>query len=245
MTTSNSNIDECLAIEIQNVLDDVNPLVKSYRMARDRFQQNEQQDFKLRLIGRRAKDGRRYDLPTSEEVAALIVGDIGTTYDKRDVIVEKHSGQIRRISELHPLYLAMQYPLLLPYAEDGYRTDILHRELPNNGSRTKARTKVSMREFFAYKVQIRDGRFSLLLNSRKLYQQYLVDAYTMIEAERLSYIRNQQQKLRSADLSTINDAINQGNNDGSSIGKRVFLPSSFTGMFDIINLTFILIYGSI
>lgn len=73
-------------------------------MARDMFQDDEQQNFKLRLIGRRAKDGRRYNLPTSEEIAWLIVGDIGTTFDKRDIIFEKHRGNLKRISELHPLF---------------------------------------------------------------------------------------------------------------------------------------------
>lgn len=217
-------------MEIQNILDDVNPLVQQFRMARNRFEEYDQQNFKLRLIGRRARDGRQYDLPTADEVAALIVGDIGTTYDNRDIVVEKTSGQLKRISELHPLYLALQYPLLLPYAEDGYRTDILHRDIKPDGSFQKATTRVSMREFFAYKLQFRDHGYSLLLNSRKLYQQFLVDAYTMIEAERLSYIRKQQKKLRNSDLMTIHEAVNVGNNDGSSIGKRVFLPSSFTGL---------------
>lgn len=134
----------------------------------------------------------------------------------------------------------MQYPLLLPYAEDGYRTHILHQQLKPVRSGKKGRTRVSFREFFVYKIQQRHNGFSLLLNSRKLYQQFLVDAYTIIEAKRLSYICNQQQKLRSADLSHINDAISHGNNDGSSIGKRVYLPSSFTGIFHIIILANVL-----
>lgn len=87
-----------------------------------------------------------------------------------------------------------------------------------------------MREFFAYKIQKRDNGFSLLLNSRKLYQQFLFDAYTMIKAERFSYIHNQQKKVRTDDYLTINQAVNEGNNDGSSIGKRILFPSSFTGL---------------
>lgn len=123
----------------------------------------------------------------------------------------------------------MQYPLLMPYAEDGYRTDIPHRDVQDDGTCTTLRSRVTMREYFAYKIQERDDGFSLLLNSRKLFQQYLVDAYTMIEAERLSYIRKQQKKLRGANLSVVQQAINAGNTDSSSVGKRIVLPSSFTG----------------
>ena len=43
----------------------------------------------LWLIGKRSKDGRMYNLPTSEEeVAILIVGDIENLDRGRDIIVE-------------------------------------------------------------------------------------------------------------------------------------------------------------
>nr|XP_043611899.1 uncharacterized protein LOC122583573 [Erigeron canadensis] len=229
LTTKNSKLDDSLAKQIQVMLDEHNPLVKQYRMARDRFQQDNQENFTLRLIGRRNKDGRQYDLPTADEVAALIVGDIGTTFDKRDIIIQKQCGQLRRISELHPSYLALQYPLLLPYAEDGYRIDIPHREVQEDGTSITTRSRVTMRQFVAYKIQERDEGFSLLLNSGKLYQQYLVDTYTMIEAERMSYFRSHQKKFRSAPLSAVKQVVNAGTTDSSSVGKRTVLPSSFTG----------------
>ena len=81
----------------------------------------------MRLIGKRNKDGRTYNLPTANEVAALIVGDIGDFDKKRDIIVETRSGLLKRINELHPLYMPMQYPILFPYGEDGYNIDTLHR----------------------------------------------------------------------------------------------------------------------
>jgi len=38
---------------------------------------------------------------------------------KRDIIVETQHGQLQRIHELHSSCLALQYPLLFPYGEDG------------------------------------------------------------------------------------------------------------------------------
>ncbi|XP_012832537.1 PREDICTED: uncharacterized protein LOC105953423 [Erythranthe guttata] len=46
----------------------------------------------------------------------------------RDIVVETRSKKLQRISELHPLYLPLQYLLIFPYGEDGYRDDIPLRE---------------------------------------------------------------------------------------------------------------------
>ncbi|XP_012846914.1 PREDICTED: uncharacterized protein LOC105966884, partial [Erythranthe guttata] len=46
----------------------------------------------------------------------------------RDIVAETRSYKLQRISELHPLYLPLQYPLLFPYREDDYRDDICLRE---------------------------------------------------------------------------------------------------------------------
>ncbi|XP_075475631.1 uncharacterized protein LOC142507875 [Primulina tabacum] len=81
-------------------------------------------DNKLKLIGRRCGDGRRYNLPSASEVAALIVGDFDESLGDRDILVETQTGKLKRINELNPAYLALQYPLFFPYGEDGYREDI-------------------------------------------------------------------------------------------------------------------------
>lgn len=209
------------------MLDEHNPLTKAFRMARDRFDSNECKDVKLKLIGRRGTDGRRYNLPTASEVAALIIGDISSSSDERDIILETQSGSLRRINELHPSYLALQYPLLFPYGEDGYRVDIPLGDANDNSSRK--RTKLSMREFFAFRIQERLTEAATILSSRKLFQQFLVDAYTMIEAERLSYIRNNQKNFRSDTFKNLAEAVQNGNTNPSSTGKRIVLPSSFTG----------------
>ena len=59
------------------------------------------------------------------DVAGLIVGDIGLEEKYRDIIIETQIGQLQRINELHPSYLPLQYPILSPYGENGYKRDIL------------------------------------------------------------------------------------------------------------------------
>ena len=63
-------------------------------------------------------------MPNYFEVVVLIVGDEHTN-NKRDIIIEKQTGRLKRINELHPAYLPLQYPLLYPKGEDGYRPFVL------------------------------------------------------------------------------------------------------------------------
>ncbi|GJV77693.1 ATP-dependent DNA helicase PIF1 [Tanacetum coccineum] len=69
----------------------------------------------------------------------------------------------------------------------------------------------------------------LVSNIEKALQQFLVDGYTMIESQRLSYIRNQQKKLRCDSYRNLTTAMSNGSTYASDIGKPIRLPSSFTG----------------
>ncbi|XP_076940700.1 uncharacterized protein LOC143609981 [Bidens hawaiensis] len=168
-----------------------------------------------------------YNLPTAYEVAARIVGDIGDAMDKRDIIVNSRSGGLRLISELHPSYTPLQFPFLYPFGEDGYKVDIPHRNV--DPSSTAAHKKCTMREFFAYRLQDRPNQFSLPLNGRRIFHQLLVDKYTMVESQRLHFIRGKQSELRSDTYESLRNLKTAGNLDVSTSGQRVILPSTFTG----------------
>ena len=86
-----------------------------------------------------------------------------------------------------------------------------------------------MREWFAYRLQSRSNEAQTLLHSRKLFQQFIVEGYTMVESERLSYIRNNQKKLRVDKYSSLQTSLDTGTAKGLTKGKRVILPSTFVG----------------
>ncbi|XP_022004032.1 uncharacterized protein LOC110901515 [Helianthus annuus] len=166
-TTRNNQLDSTTIKGLKDMLDSCNPLVQSFRMSSQ--------------------------FATASEIVALITGDFDGAFDKRDIVVRKKSGGLQRISELHPSYLALQYPLIFPYAEDGYRVGIKHR--------------------------------GIVIDN----EQFMVDGYTMKESARLNYIRTQQPKLRTQSLKNFNDTVESGENNASSWGKPILLPSSFTG----------------
>ena len=114
-------------------------------MARDKFLDSSVCDLKLKLICDRQTDGRIYNLPKVAEVAALIVGN-QQTGEKRDIIVKKQNGQLKRIDELHPSYLHLKYPFLFSKGEDGYREGILHKA--NSRSHAAKRKKSNNQRTF-------------------------------------------------------------------------------------------------
>ncbi|XP_076907529.1 uncharacterized protein LOC143564012 [Bidens hawaiensis] len=146
----NNSMDDELEMYIINylktMLDSNNHLVQAYQMVRDCFEENPQLDLKLCIIGTRQHDARQYNLPSSSEVAALIVGDIGHAVDNRDIIVTKQSSSLKRIIELNPSYTPLQYPLFHPFGQDGYQVNILHKNVFS--SSTAARTKLFTRSSF-------------------------------------------------------------------------------------------------
>ena len=81
-------------------------------------------------------------------------------------------------------------------------------------------------EYYRYRLQIRLTENKLHIMGR-LFQQYIVDVWTIVEQTRLSYIRNRQHEFRTELYNGLMDAL-ENNRDVSNIGRRIILPSSFT-----------------
>ena len=210
------------------MLDSDNALTKSFRLARDFIQENQSQDCALRLFRKRGKDARNYNTPTCDEVAALVVGDLTNLDYGKDVVVKKVSGHLQRVFETHASFIPLQYPILFPYGEDGWSEEIpLRQAIIEEGNRIRER--VALREFIAFRIQERESEFDTILKARRLFQQFVVDCYTMIESQRLSFIRQHQNVIRSEVLNGLQDAINRGDTEAARAGQRIVLPASFTG----------------
>ncbi|XP_052114302.1 uncharacterized protein LOC127745545 [Arachis duranensis] len=72
-------------------------------------------------------------------------------------------------------------------------------------------------------------KMELIYKCRQLFQQFVVDCFTMIESQRLYEIRKKQSTIRVEVLQGIEEAMRRGDDEASSIGTRVILSSSFTG----------------
>ncbi|CAN7016939.1 unnamed protein product, partial [Brassica rapa subsp. trilocularis] len=206
-------------------MDAHNCLTKIFRKARDIHETDSCQDFSIRLIGQ-SKRNRQYDMPQADEIAGLIVGDFTQDMGERDVVVQHKSSGLQHISDMHPLFMTLQYPILFPYGQIGFNENI---PVTNTDGNTRKREYISKREYFAYQLQTRLAEGMVIVRSKRLLHQYIVDAYTSIEQERLRWFRLNQKKIRADLYNNVQDAVMKGDTDAKSIGKRVILPASFTG----------------
>ena len=110
----NKDLDPSIVDALVQMFDESNNLVKIFPMSRDHFIECDIHCLRLHLIGSRTTQGREYHLPTCSEIAKIIVGNIGVDNAYHDIIVELKEGGLHRINELHPSYMALQYPLLFP-----------------------------------------------------------------------------------------------------------------------------------
>jgi len=122
-------------------------------------------------------------VPIANEVVTLMVGDGSKAVDKRDVVIAQQAGSFQRISELHVGYMALHYPLLFPYSEDGW-----HLNIPLNGvvvqdanadldedhveefEHQRKHHNVTMAEFYGYRLQHQDTNGIALLSGGRLRQ---------------------------------------------------------------------------
>ncbi|XP_074323176.1 uncharacterized protein LOC141660112 [Apium graveolens] len=135
--------------------------------------------------------------------------------------------------------MQLQYPLFFPYGDDGFHLDIpLHNKKPKvsdenvsdlHPDETQHRTTVTMREYYAYKLMIRLEEDMNLHLGRRLWQQFVVDAFAAVEQYRLDWIRAHQNIIRSDLYKSICDSVSKGYTNPSTKGKNVILPATHTG----------------
>ncbi|XP_047534370.1 uncharacterized protein LOC125069008 [Vanessa atalanta] len=217
----NPTLKTDLINDLQTMLNSHNEYIRSfkYNLESASFLDN----FKLIIYADRTPQKQhqeRYDSPTTNEVAVLLVDE-----DKgpRDIILHSKDDQLKRVSELHRAYDPLQYPLMFVKGEDGYYLTIQQQGSTQNKT-------VSCRQFYAYRLMVKDNRFNTLHHYRDLLSQYCVDMMAKMISERLNFISRNQQKLRAEDYIHLRDALNRDANvNAANIGQHIILPSSFTG----------------
>lgn len=207
-------------------------------------------EVRLRLTPQ--QDRRRYNLPTANEVAVILPGT--SANEPRDIILRCRDGRLQRISDLHPAYIPLQYPLLFPRGENGWYPEMClimpegrpgqrhggHRIEDNGGesgsdegaaATQRGSRRLTLSRYVAYRIQTRPNESSALLRGGRLYTRFIVDMFASIDQQRLRYLEQQQPLFRAARFNNLEDAnmADPDNLDLNELGQRVFLPSSYTG----------------
>lgn len=248
----NADLDRATMDGLQRMLNSSHPYVTIYRHAYQVLNgYNASNDVQVRLRLQPGHDPRRYNLPSADEVA-VILPDREAGSHPRDIILRRVNNTLQRISELHPSYAPLQYPLLFPHGEPGWypemklqETDLQQHERRQTRARQREEEepqegeqedgddgrRLTITRFVAHLLHYRPGFFSTLLSGGRLFTRYVVDMFAAADQMRLRWIENNQNTFRAARFNHLEDAAagDPDNVDLNDLGQRVFLPSSYTG----------------
>nr|XP_027095001.1 uncharacterized protein LOC113715051 [Coffea arabica] len=180
--------------------------------------------YQIVLKSHSENDQRVFNHPTASQVAALWTeaqnSESGWHPGIRRVTTENPKKRKRCIQKTRTTAVLTNYKS----AEEMISAEQEACNDPENNSES-----VSMREYYAYKLQMRDKYCPNILNTGRLLQQYVVDMYIKIESQRLDYYKNKQEFIRREELQGVMDSVIAGQCQGSKVGQRVVLPVSFIG----------------
>ena len=115
---SGDNLNLETIIGLQEMLHEHHSYVKLFKYALEQIGHREDCRVVIRPENRPSGEHqRRYNAPTTDEVAIIITGE---QHGNRDIVLQKRSGHLQRISETHRAYDALQYPLVFWRGQDSY-----------------------------------------------------------------------------------------------------------------------------
>ncbi|CDF35745.1 ATP dependant DNA Helicase Pif1 [Chondrus crispus] len=242
-TLGNSRrLEEALMTQLTHMLHECNPYVQTFLCMREWAQSphnNTPAAYQMVIHADRRPSHehvRRYNSPEASEVAALIPGNEYGEIGRRDIVVRRRgtlnsngNEVLDPISVSHRAYDPLSYVLLFPNGRDGW-----YPELRFSSEDDGRRTKITPMMFYGWNLFGRAGEFSTILHAARIFQQYLVDRFCKVEAERLSYLRHNQTQLRAADYTSVRDSLGDSGRaedeaDAVRAGRLFILPSTHIG----------------
>jgi hypothetical protein len=232
-TRRNPELNREVLLELHDMMANHHPYVNVYKQAFQVMREKppeQHTDVRVQLHYSAGTDGRRYNLPTANEIAAVIPGD-GTELvnENRDIVLRLQGGGLWRISHLHQAYSALHYVLLFPKGEEGWHLNIPLQDIPGRNTRSKSVTQIL---YYAYRLHVRPPHIepNNLFHGARLFQQYVCDAWASVEQSNLTWVFHNQKKIRSELYGGLQDRIARDPNlDLHDTDRSVILPSSHSG----------------
>jgi hypothetical protein len=110
----NPNLRREIIDSIQQCFSQSNPFSHVFLNAHNILQQQHVGSLAVHIVADPEKDHRRYNTPTVDEIAVVIVGNDQQSNDGRDIILRPRDGGLQQISNLHSAYAPLHYVLLFP-----------------------------------------------------------------------------------------------------------------------------------
>ncbi|GBM01434.1 hypothetical protein AVEN_236248-1 [Araneus ventricosus] len=164
----------------------------------------------------RHSDQRRYNAPTTNEIAMVFVNSDGEPPFERNIRVyplypENPQQPFINSNILNPNLDPMAYLIFFPYGEPGWQPN-WRCESYQGAHGNQSRVNVAMLQYKSALEAVIDD-FNPIISAGKLTQQWIVGSYLQVEENNLNSIRTHQQQLRTelyqglADRNSSNPAL--------------------------------------
>ena len=218
---------------LQTMLLEFHPFANVFKHAfevLERYPHDSDAHIRLRVMP--GQDRRRYNLPSTDEVAVILPGD-GTAPQRRDIILRSRTdnGSLTRIDDGHPAYCPLHYVLLFPNGDLGWHRDLFHRPVPGATPIQGWNPPwISQTQFSSFRLHTRHEEYSSIHRGGRLFQQFIVDMWASADQTRLAFLRFNQGRLRATLYSGLQDwLLTEEIGTPYDLGQRVVLPSSYIG----------------
>ncbi|GLT30341.1 hypothetical protein SLA2020_051450 [Shorea laevis] len=163
-STDDDPLNKEIVEDLIKMFDECNKLVQVFRRARNALAENGIPEFQLKLLSGGGPGDHQYFAPEMAETIGLIIGAKEEIVQGRDVIIQHRNGTVKRINSSFPYYMALQYPILFPYGEEGYRNNLY--EIDENGNQTNDR--ISICDYYRYYFQLRVNEWNTITYGSRL-----------------------------------------------------------------------------
>ena len=231
MSQYDKNTMKRILENVQQVIHEQNPFVADFKQILE-IPEEELQNGKIVISAdARPAEGHARVYNAQENLQEL---RIVTNEKPHDLVVQRRSGQLTIVNDLNSKALPLHFTLLFVDGTPGW--DQMLRQTTGK--------RISPREWYAFHLMKRQTGSDYLFKAQRLFQEFILNGFTTMENQRLSYIRQNQQTLRADTYRNVREVVEQrrqeqqaeGGGDalynrdvGGPIVGRVILPSTFTG----------------
>lgn len=234
-----SQISKDLIEQIRNEIKQHNHYYQQLSTAMDQWESlslEDRQYFEVKIVPCEKygnNPSRTHNAPPQNvrEVAALLHYDPSDPKSNsyRAITVQYGGGRLREISSTNANYMPFCYPLLHMFAEPGWHPQWRFTNKKRKNSDNDER--VTIHAIAKYLIQMRDRKNEelkndILLCAGKLFQQYILDLFCVMEGSRLEYVRQQQDTFRQTTVDVLRQSLQDRSIENPG---RKLLPSSYVG----------------
>ena len=210
---------------VQQEIHENNPFVREFNQILDQPEEDLEGGTVVISAAARPHQGhaRVYNAQTNLQELSIV-----TNEKPHDLVVRLRGGGLQFISDLNPKAMPLHFTLLFVLGTPGWDQFLKHAD---------GVKRVSPREFYVYHLNIRHTGSDYIFQARRLFQEWILNAWITCENQRLNFQRQNQKTLRADTYRNLQEAVAERrqqapadslyNNERENAVGRVILASSF------------------